>query len=188
MEEAPDAVRDRFAAWRKAKAQPGMTDQAQFALAMSGYVAGHELAARELKAAETLWKARDEMRDYLALELPQAGSEPVAALSTLDWSVVAGGSDMIHRLEVMTRIVQLMPPPRQDDATLEKTDAASRRRGRRQRAHRVCRAASPGVSPAPELSGDRRSAFGPGAPGRARRVVRRSGTPGVYLDRAGIQP
>ena len=39
LAEAPDAVRDRFAAWRKAKSEPGITDQASFALAMSSYVA-----------------------------------------------------------------------------------------------------------------------------------------------------
>jgi pimeloyl-ACP methyl ester carboxylesterase len=116
LEEAPEAVRDRFAAWRKSKAQPGVTEQAQFALAMSGYVAGHELAARELKSAQTLWKARNLVREYLASALPGAGSEQVAALDTLEWTVVAGGSDMVRQLEIMTRIVQLMPPPRQGDA------------------------------------------------------------------------
>ena len=34
----------------------------------------------------------------------------------------AGSADMIRRLELLTRIVQLMPPPRHDDATTaEKT-------------------------------------------------------------------
>ena len=66
IETAPEAVRDRLAAWRKAMAQKAAA-QAQFALAMSGFVAGHELAAPELKAAEVLWKARQLVRDYLSV-------------------------------------------------------------------------------------------------------------------------
>ena len=58
IEQAPDAVRDRFAAWRKAKSGAGTTEQDQFALAMSGYVAGSDAATSDLKIAETLWQAR----------------------------------------------------------------------------------------------------------------------------------
>ena len=116
IDEAPDAVRDRFAAWRKARSQPGVSDGAQFALAMSGYVAGHELAAPELKAAATLWKARDLVRAYLVGTEPAARSEQTADLDSLEWGDVGGATDMIRRLELLTRIVQLMPPPRHDDA------------------------------------------------------------------------
>ena len=56
IEQAPDAVRDRLAAWRKAPSGPSVTDEARFALAMSGYIVGHELAVPELKSAETFWK------------------------------------------------------------------------------------------------------------------------------------
>jgi len=122
LDEAPEAVRDRFAAWRKARTQPGVSEQAQFALAMSGYVAGQEFAAPELKGAEILWTARGLVREYFNAGLPAARSEYTAKLDSLEWPVVAGSTDMIHRLEILTRIVQLMPPPRHDDATTaEKT-------------------------------------------------------------------
>jgi len=113
---APEAVRDRFAAWRKARSQAGVTEVAQFALAMSGYVVGHEFAAPELKAAATLWKARDLVRAYLVGTEPAARSEQTAELDSLEWPDSAGAADMIRRLELVTRIVQLMPPPRHDDA------------------------------------------------------------------------
>jgi pimeloyl-ACP methyl ester carboxylesterase len=112
---ASDAVRDRLAAWRKAKSQPGLTPEAQFALAMSGYVAGHELASPDLKAALTLWKARELVRDYVAGTEPAARSQQAAQLDALDWPALAGSADMVRRLEALTRIVQLMPPPRHDD-------------------------------------------------------------------------
>ncbi len=73
IETAPEAVRDRLAAWRKAMAQKA-PPQSQFALAMSGFVAGHDLAAPELKAADVLWKARQLVRDYLS-----AGEQTVRA-------------------------------------------------------------------------------------------------------------
>jgi len=122
LDEAPDAVRDRFAAWRKARTQPGVSEQAQFALAMSGYVAGQEFAAPELKGAATLWRARSLVHEYFNAGMAAARSEYTAELDGLDWPAVAGTADLIHRLEIMTRIVQLMPPPRHDDATTaEKT-------------------------------------------------------------------
>jgi pimeloyl-ACP methyl ester carboxylesterase len=124
MDEAPEVVRDRFAAWRKARTGPDATDQGQFALAMSGYVAGHEFAVPELKAAQVLWAARGLVREYFTAGLPVARSEKTAALDGLQWTAVTGSSDMIRRLEVLTRIVQLMPPPRHnDEATAEKTMA-----------------------------------------------------------------
>ena len=44
----PDAVRDRFASWRKAKSEPGTSRPGLFALAMSSYVAGPDHATSEL--------------------------------------------------------------------------------------------------------------------------------------------
>ena len=44
IEQAPDAVRERFVAWRKAQSSAGTTEQNQFALAMSGFVAGSDAA------------------------------------------------------------------------------------------------------------------------------------------------
>jgi pimeloyl-ACP methyl ester carboxylesterase len=123
IDKAPDAVRDRLAAWRKARAQPGIAPEKQFALAMSGYIAGHELAAHDLKAALALWKARELVRAYLTTaDSPVGRSEQLSQLEALDWPAIAGSADMVRRLEVLTRIIQLMPAPRQDDdATAGKT-------------------------------------------------------------------
>jgi pimeloyl-ACP methyl ester carboxylesterase len=121
IETAPDAVRDRLAAWRKAIAQKAAS-QSQFALAMSGFVAGHELAAPELKTADVLWKARQIVRDYLTTDEQGVRAERKAQLEELDWGALAASTDMVRRLQILTRIIQLMPPPLNDDATkVEKT-------------------------------------------------------------------
>jgi pimeloyl-ACP methyl ester carboxylesterase len=117
LEEAPDAVRERFAAWRKAKAEAGASASGQFALAMSGYVAGQEFATPELKVAKTLWNARNAVREYMASAVPGAASTQAADLDALDWPA---GADIIRRLELLTRIVQLMPPTVEDEGTPEK--------------------------------------------------------------------
>jgi pimeloyl-ACP methyl ester carboxylesterase len=114
--EAPDAVRDRLAAWRKAKAQAGSKPQTQFALAMSGSVAGIDMAVRDLKDAQTLWKARDIVASYLTGP-PGPRSELLTQLDGLDWQSAIGSADMHRRLEALTRLIQLMPPPRHDGQT-----------------------------------------------------------------------
>ncbi len=115
---APEAVRDRLAAWRKARSQASAsTPENLFALAMSGYVAGLELAAAEPKTAEMLWKARGLVRGYLTDDDPTGRSERLVQLAGLDWGSVGASVDMGRRLEVLTRIIQLMPPPAHDDAT-----------------------------------------------------------------------
>jgi dienelactone hydrolase len=116
IDEAPDAVRDRFTAWRKAKEDPRATDEERFALAMSGYVVGHDMAVPDLKVAEVLWQARDGVRAYLTGAEPSERSGQAARLEGLTWPAVVGVSDPVHRLELLTRIVQLMPPPRHDPA------------------------------------------------------------------------
>ena len=62
IDEAPDAVRGRFAAWQKIKSDPSKNDEARFALAMSGYVAGQDEAVADLAAADVLWLARAFLR------------------------------------------------------------------------------------------------------------------------------
>ncbi len=42
-------------------------------------------------------------------------SERLAQLDELDWGAVAASTDLVRRLDVLTRIVQLMPPPLHDD-------------------------------------------------------------------------
>ena len=89
---------------------------------MSGFVAGHELAASELKTAEILWKARELVREYLTAGEQTMRAERLAQLDELDWAAVGASTDMVRRLEVVTRIIQLMPPPFADDDTgVEKT-------------------------------------------------------------------
>jgi pimeloyl-ACP methyl ester carboxylesterase len=122
IELAPDAVRDRFAAWRKTKPGPGVSSAALFALAMSGYVAGHEQAVPDLKAAQALWQARGKVHEYMTTNEALIRSERTGDFETLEWPKVEGTPDMIHRLELLTRIIQLMPPPRHDDESVsEKT-------------------------------------------------------------------
>jgi pimeloyl-ACP methyl ester carboxylesterase len=123
IDQAPESVRDRLAAWRKARSQTaGMTSESLFSLAMSGFVAGQDRAAPELKAAEMLWKARELVRDYLGATDQGLRTERMAQLDELDWGAVAASTDLGRRLEVLTRIVQLMPPPLHDAATaVEKT-------------------------------------------------------------------
>jgi pimeloyl-ACP methyl ester carboxylesterase len=123
IEQAPDAVRDRLTAYRKALSDPSVKDEPRFALAMSGYVVGHEFAVAELKSAEVFWKARELVREYLAGLEAALRSDQAVKLESLDWpAAVAETPEMVHRLELLTRIVQLMPPPRHDDAaTPEKT-------------------------------------------------------------------
>jgi pimeloyl-ACP methyl ester carboxylesterase len=118
LEEAPEAVRDRFTAYRKARADAGASDETKFALAMSGYIVGHELATRELKQAEALWKGRDMVREYLVSKESAGRSNQAAKLESLDWPVSSGASEMIRRLELVARMIQLMPPPRQEDGAL----------------------------------------------------------------------
>ncbi len=115
LAEAPDAVRERLAAWRKAKAGGGASDEAQFALAMSGYIVGHESAVPNLKAAEALWKARGLLREYLVGKDPTVRSNQAAALAGLEWPIAPDSAEAIYDLELLTRIAQLMPPPRHHD-------------------------------------------------------------------------
>jgi pimeloyl-ACP methyl ester carboxylesterase len=118
IDQAPEVVRDRLAAWRKARSPAtNSSTQTQFALAMSGYVAGHELAAPDLKTAEMLWKVREFVRDYLTANDEGVRSQRLAQLDELDWGAVAASVDMGRRLEVITQIIQFMPPLLHDGAT-----------------------------------------------------------------------
>ena len=118
IDQAPESVRDRLAAWRKARSQTAApTSESLFSLAMSGFVAGHDRAVPELKAAEMLWKARELVRDYLVAADQGPRAERLAQLDELDWGGVAASTDMVRRLDVLTRVVQLMPPPLHDAAT-----------------------------------------------------------------------
>ena len=188
IDQAPESVRDRLAAWRKARSQTAATtSQSLFSLAMSGFVAGHDLAAPELKAAEMLWKARELVRDYLGAGDQGLRAERLAQLDELDWGAVAASAD--HG-----------PPARCADADRPahasalarrrnrgREDPASSRAGARERrADRVCRAPAARIPSAPQLPRDRRPPFGRRAQQGARPVGGRGGSPGVYPDRSGV--
>ncbi len=123
LETAPEMVRDRLAAWRKVKSQAtAATTQRHSALAMSGYVAGLELASPDMKIAEMLWKARDLVRAFLGSNEESARVDLLDQLDSLAWGDLQAATDMTRRLEILTRIIQLMPPPLSDVATeVEKT-------------------------------------------------------------------
>src|SRR5271157_1308389 len=84
IEQAPDAVRNRFLAWRKARSGAGTSDLGQFALAMSGYVVGSDAAVSELSVADTLWQARDLVHEYLAGAEATGRENILAKLEALD--------------------------------------------------------------------------------------------------------
>lgn len=116
LEQAPDAVRDRFSAWRKAAAVSGTSEESQFALAMSGFVVGSEAAAAEIKTADVLWKARDLVRDYLGPSEEGDRSQLVDALDSLDWPTQPGGPEGLRKVELIGMMVPLMSPPLHDPA------------------------------------------------------------------------
>lgn len=113
MAEAPDAVRDRLAAWRKTRAESSTTETAQLALAMSGYVVGQDAAVADLDVADVLWQARDQITAYLTSDLGDEVSreETLARLDDLDWPDTSPETPGYARLELVERLCRLMPPP-----------------------------------------------------------------------------
>jgi len=111
LREAPDAVRDRLAAWRKARAEGSPNDETQLALAMSGYVAGIENASTSLDAADAFWQARDQITAYLSSEDAATREDALAHLENLEWPEDDPDAPGMVRLALSERIIQLMPPP-----------------------------------------------------------------------------
>jgi pimeloyl-ACP methyl ester carboxylesterase len=109
--EAPDAVRDRLAAWRKANAESKPTVEAQLALAMSGYVVGIESAVPHLADADVLWTARDLIADYLRGGDEMAREAILADLDALKWPPGPPEAPELPRLELAQKLCRLMPPP-----------------------------------------------------------------------------
>ncbi|HKM56113.1 MAG TPA: alpha/beta hydrolase [Isosphaeraceae bacterium] len=114
LDEAPDAVRDRFGAWRKARAASSSSDESLLALATSGFVVGSDEAVSELKLADALWQARGLIHDYLAAEEASAREDIMAKLEGLGWPEGDGLPEGYRKLELATRLVRLMPPPLSD--------------------------------------------------------------------------
>ena len=113
LNEAPDAVRDRLSAFEKAKDDPGVKDDAKFALAMSGYMVGSEMATSDLESADALWTARGSLRACLAN--PQ-GLDPAVVLG-LEGTQFLDPATKTRRnidLPIVARIAQLSPPPLAD--------------------------------------------------------------------------
>ncbi|WP_165071815.1 carboxylesterase family protein [Paludisphaera rhizosphaerae] len=111
LAEAPDAVRDRLAAWRKARAESSAGDEAQFALAMSGYVAGLEGAVSDLSQADSLWKARDLIASYLNSDSDAVREDILAKLDEFEWAGQTPEAPGFGKLEAAERLCRLMPPP-----------------------------------------------------------------------------
>lgn len=116
LRDAPDAVRDRFVAWQKAKADGAKpSDAAQFALAMSGYVVGADAAVAELATARTLWTMRGPVRDYLRGRDAADRGAIVARLEALSLPAAEGESLAVKKLDTVTRLAVRMPPPLHDE-------------------------------------------------------------------------
>jgi predicted esterase len=116
LRDAPDAVRDRFVAWQKARtADPKRPEGEQLALAMSGYVLGSDAAVADLEAAAKLWTSRDLVRHYLGTNEPSARD---ALLLKINETLVAdepGQDDLVKALETLTHLAQKMAPPLHED-------------------------------------------------------------------------
>ncbi len=117
LDKAPDAVRDRFLAWRKAQSGTSASDAGKFALAMSGYVIGSDAAVADLGVADRLWQARDLVQNYLVSSEPAERENILAKLEALDWPIEEGASEGFRKLDLVTRMVQLMPPPLGEQVT-----------------------------------------------------------------------
>jgi acetyl esterase/lipase len=113
LSEAPDAVRDRFDAFRKAR--PETAPAARFALALSGWLVGADAALDDPAATQTLAVARDALTDYLASAAVDESTR-IDRLATLRGLQLPGGKPI--NLETLTRIVRLMPPPLQTGPAL----------------------------------------------------------------------
>ena len=119
LKEAPEAVRDRFLAWQKVRDEGAKTPRALFALAMSGYVVGPDAAVEDLDVALTLWTMRDQVQLYLA---SRDGPSREALLSSLESSGLPADESMpvaIKKADVVTRLIQRMPPPRNEDVATD---------------------------------------------------------------------
>jgi dienelactone hydrolase len=116
IEQVPDIVRDRFTSWRKATSRGATSDEAQLALAISGFVAGSEAAVAELKSADALWQARDLVHDYLAGTEDLGRESLVAKLDALDWPLSEGAPEGYQKLDLVTRMIPLLAPPLHNSA------------------------------------------------------------------------
>jgi len=111
LKEAPDAVRDRFSALQKADTEGTKTDAEKFALAFSGYALGPDAAVPDLAAAATFWKARDLVQQYLTSDDAGTRAEALDKLDALEIPDDPAQKVSTRKLDVVTRLARLMPPP-----------------------------------------------------------------------------
>jgi pimeloyl-ACP methyl ester carboxylesterase len=117
INEVPDAVRERFSAFSKAEADPKMTDEDKFALAMSGWIVGAEAATSHLESVDVLWNARDAVQLCLARD---DGVDPALLLQLASFELTdpATGKKQPLDVSLLTRIVQLASPPLDDGSVV----------------------------------------------------------------------
>jgi acetyl esterase/lipase len=109
LSKAPDVGRVRLEAL--AKADPNLSTESKFALAMSGWAVGTDAAVSDLKLAADLWRVRTIVHDYLASK-----SDPVRVSLLADLQKVEG-----LELDTVARLVVRMDPPLRDpDPSKEK--------------------------------------------------------------------
>jgi pimeloyl-ACP methyl ester carboxylesterase len=128
LETAPDAVRVRL----KGSALTGQpaassSDEAAFARLLSAFVVGPDDAVDNLAAAETLWKARGLVHNYLANPDYQERTDLLHQLDELDWPARSGRdrSPKTAKFEWVSRLVPLMPPPLQTPSPAEDASTAT---------------------------------------------------------------
>src|SRR5262249_17937230 len=119
LKDAPDAVRDRFVAWQKAKAEAPKPAEAQFALAMSGYVVGADAAVDDLATAQTLWAMRDQVHGYLASRDEPTRPGLLKKLEEVSPPAETGQPIGLKKLDTVTRLALNMPPPLHDDESVK---------------------------------------------------------------------
>jgi predicted esterase len=103
LDEAPDALRDRFAAFAKGT---GDAPAARYARALSGWLAGPEGVTDSLDDARALLSARDAIAAYLS------SSDPTARATALDsLRLLQKERGAVVEMEALARLVKFLPPP-----------------------------------------------------------------------------
>ena len=117
IDEAPDAVRDRFAAWQKAKADPEGDRRGAVRPGDVGLRRGPGHGRRRPEGGRgPLAGPRRRPRLPHRRRAVRAGATRRPGSRASPGRPSPATPDPVHRLELLTRIVQLMPPPRHDAA------------------------------------------------------------------------
>ena len=119
LKEAPETVRDRFLAWQKVRDDTAKSPEIMFALAMSGYVIGPDAAVEDLSVALTLWTMRDQVQMYLASRDEPAREALLTSLNSTSLPTDEALPILVKKVDVVTRLIQRMVPPLNDDSTTD---------------------------------------------------------------------